>query len=88
VIGAVALQLQLPLADVVAVGAARQGPLHYGHYRGLGTAAYVAANLVGGALVLAYGSGFVVLWCLVASLTGMPIAKTPPLLNLVYTIHS
>jgi PPP family 3-phenylpropionic acid transporter len=71
-------QVELPLIDVVAVRASRDTAPHYGHYRGLGTAAYMAANLVGGATVATLGSNFIIFWCLATTLCGAVVALTMP----------
>jgi PPP family 3-phenylpropionic acid transporter len=72
------LQTQLPLADVIAVSAARHAAPNYGQYRGLGTAAYLLANLAGGSLIARHGTAFIVPWCLIVSLGGVLAALTLP----------
>lgn len=76
---AVALSgVQLPLVDVIAVNASKVGRPHYGHYRGLGTTAYMAANLVGGGLIHALGSRLVIPWCAVMGLGAIGAALALP----------
>ena len=71
-------QVQLPLIDVVAVGAANATAPHYGSYRGLGTAAYLAACLTGGVFISEAVPKLLPTWCLLASLGGFVAAVFLP----------
>lgn len=68
-----------PLTDVMALEAAKGRSWTYGRVRALGSAAYAAANLLGGVLVRVIGPFAAVAWSFAASLaTGAAALTLPP----------
>jgi PPP family 3-phenylpropionic acid transporter len=65
--GFVALSLTqglTPLVEGAVLRATAQGPITYGMARGIGSVAFIIANVAGGALVSRFGLGAVVVWVL------------------------
>lgn len=60
------LQAMTPLIEAATLRATVQGKLSYGVARGVGSLAFIFANIAGGALVARFGPGAVVVWVLVA----------------------
>ncbi|WP_036766828.1 MFS transporter [Parvularcula oceani] len=54
--------LAMPLIDAGVLRADRAGKLVYGRTRGIGSAAFIVANLAGGAVITAGGDGAVIVW--------------------------
>lgn len=59
-------QAMTPLVEVVVLRATAQGKITYGVSRGIGSIAFIIANIAGGALVARFGLGAVVVWILSA----------------------
>jgi PPP family 3-phenylpropionic acid transporter len=59
-------QAMTPLVEVAVLRATAQGPISYGMSRGLGSIAFIVANIAGGALIARFGLGAVVVWILTA----------------------
>jgi PPP family 3-phenylpropionic acid transporter len=67
VVGFVALSLTqglTPLVEAAVLRATQQGPINYGMARGIGSIAFIVANVAGGALVSRFGPDAVVAWVL------------------------
>jgi len=62
------LSTSVPLADVLTLRRARAEGFNYGLPRGIGSTAFVVANIVMGALIARFGPGLVVPWIAVAGL--------------------
>ncbi|MEM8988062.1 MAG: MFS transporter [Pseudomonadota bacterium] len=60
----------VPMIDVAAMEAQKNGALHYGRARGVGSAAFVVANIAGGALIGSVGYGGAGVW-MAASAVGL-----------------
>ena len=71
-LGAVALAGAVPLGDALAVAAARRFGFRYAPVRSIGSAAFLAANLLCGALVARFGAD-AALWWIVAGLCAMTL---------------
>lgn len=54
----------VPLVEAAALRATAQGKFSYGVARGIGSVAFIVANVAGGALVARFGLGAVVVWVL------------------------
>jgi PPP family 3-phenylpropionic acid transporter len=52
----------MPLMESMALRAGRSGPMPYGVIRGVGSTAFIAANVVGGLVVASYGLGIAPWW--------------------------
>lgn len=66
-LGFIALSLTqaiAPLVEAAALRATAQGKISYGVSRGLGSVAFIIANVAGGALIARFGLGAVVVWVL------------------------
>lgn len=69
VLGFVALSLSqamTPLVEVAVLRATAEGKLGYGVSRGLGSVAFIVANIAGGLLIARFGMGAVAVWILSA----------------------
>ncbi|WP_395645659.1 MFS transporter [Terricaulis sp.] len=88
VLGLLALSLTsgvTPFVEGATLRATAEGKFSYGVARGIGTISFIAANVIGGALIDRIGVGAVVIWsltslvCLVgASWLGLPGDPAPP----------
>lgn len=88
VCGFVALSLTqalTPLVEGAVLRATMQGPVNYGMARGIGSIAFIIANVAGGALVSRFGLGAVVTWVLcslslvvASSWLGLTRERAPP----------
>ena len=86
-IGFVALSLTQslnPLIEAATLRATAQGKLSYGVARGIGSAAFIVANVAGGALISRFGLGAVVVWvltglALVVATSWLGLKRDPPL---------
>lgn len=61
------LSTVIPLADVLVMRRARTEGFNYGHARGLGSVAFVAANIGMGALLVAAPTDLIVIWTALAA---------------------
>jgi MFS transporter, PPP family, 3-phenylpropionic acid transporter len=67
IIGFIALSLTqalTPLIEAAILRATAQGKLSYGVARGIGSVAFIVANIAGGAMVARFGIGAVIVWVL------------------------
>jgi PPP family 3-phenylpropionic acid transporter len=53
-----------PLTEAMALRRAQEGPLSYGVLRGMGSGAFILANIVGGAALTAFGPSVLPIWAL------------------------
>ncbi|HRP10807.1 MAG TPA: MFS transporter [Terricaulis sp.] len=60
------LQAVTPLIEAALLRATAQGRISYGLGRGIGSVAFIVANIVGGFMVARFGIGAVVVWVLLA----------------------
>lgn len=60
------LQAMTPLVEVATLRATTEGKLSYGVARGIGSVAFIIANVLGGLVVARFGVGAVVVWVLCA----------------------
>lgn len=67
-----------PLAEALGNAAARTAPFPYAQARGIGSAAFLATNVVGGLLVARYGSGAVLWWMVATLMLAAPLALVHP----------
>ncbi|MBB4657769.1 MFS transporter [Parvularcula dongshanensis] len=70
--------LGVPLADASVLRADRAGELDYGRTRGIGSFAFILANLGGGAVIAAYGDGATVVWMAAMALCMVGVALVLP----------
>lgn len=79
-LSATALGACTPLVDVVVLRSAPVEGFAYAQARGVGSAAYVAGNILGGALLARLGPDVVVVWCVAAALAAavLALASLPP----------
>lgn len=59
-------QTMTPLVEAATLRATAQGKISYGMARGIGSIAFIVANIAGGALISRFGAGAVVVWILSA----------------------
>lgn len=64
-----------PLADVIVLARARIEGFNYGWPRGIGSAAFIVANVSAGALLVATSSDVVLLWIVAAALASAAAAR-------------
>lgn len=64
-----------PLADVIVLARARIEGFNYGWPRGIGSAAFIVANVSAGALLVATSSDVVLLWIVAAALASAATAR-------------
>lgn len=68
----------VPLTDTAVIRADKAGQINYGKARGLGSAAFIVGNLVGGILIGQFGDQVVIFWLAGASaLTFLVSARLP-----------
>jgi len=75
-----------PLIEAATLRATAEGKLSYGVARGIGSAAFIVANVAGGALISRFGLGAVVVWVLcgltlVAATSWLGLKRDPPLVR-------
>lgn len=75
-----------PLIEAATLRATAQGKLSYGVARGIGSAAFIIANVAGGALISRFGLGAVVAWvlcglALVVATSWLGLKRDPPLVQ-------
>lgn len=73
-----------PLIEAATLRATQSGRINYGVARGIGSVAFIAANILGGFIVARFGLGAVVVWVLsgIATLTAsawLALPNDPPL---------
>jgi MFS transporter, PPP family, 3-phenylpropionic acid transporter len=78
-------QIMTPLVEAATLRATADGKLPYGVARGIGSIAFIIANILGGLLVARFGVGAVVMWVLASLLSvsasawlGLPNDPAPP----------
>ena len=81
------LAAALPVIEILAFEAARTGPFRYGLIRGVGSASFVVANVLGGLAIARLGPSYIIFWLIaLAALAifaaqnlpkGEPPARTP-----------
>jgi len=78
------VQQIIPLTEAMALRRSLDGPLPYGVVRGLGSAAFILANVLGAAAIAVYGLGVAPIWALtalaltVAAALGLSADPAPP----------
>lgn len=65
-LGATCIQGLVPFVEAGVLRATAQGKLNYGFARGIGSLAFIAANVAGGVLIARFGLGAVAVWVLAA----------------------
>lgn len=88
ILGFIALSLtqaMTPLVEAVTLRATAQGRMSYGVARGIGSVAFIVANIAGGFLVARFGLGAVVIWVIAGLVVviasawlGLPSDPPPP----------
>jgi len=89
VLGFIALSLTqalTPLIEAATLRATAQGKLSYGVARGIGSFAFIVANIAGGVLISGFGLGAVVIWvlsglALVVATSWLGLKHDPPLVQ-------
>lgn len=73
-------QVLTPFLEAALLRASEEGRLSYGMARGLGTGAFIVANVAGGALMARFGVGAVVVWMLtgIGLLLASSLTVVPP----------
>lgn len=73
-----AIHTVLPLGETQVLRAARRGDFVYGRVRLWGSAAFILANIGGGALLGLFGPGMVMVWILIAGLALVAVIRMLP----------
>ncbi len=68
----------VPITDTAVMRADKAGELNYGRARGLGSFAFIIANLFGGLIITRYGDQASVIWMAMASMLTVLIALSLP----------
>lgn len=79
-------QAMTPLIEAATLRATAQGKMNYGVARGIGSFAFIIANVAGGILISRFGLGAVVIWVLsglmlVVATSWFGLTRDPPLLQ-------